>query len=97
MSSPAVAEAQCADAVVGAYEALRQQATEQSIRPQRELGLALLMRQGVAAWLHAYCRATPKAPPRSDTVTLVPDGIRGELTLILAGMALGAGAKEASA
>jgi hypothetical protein len=98
MTASVVAEGQPVAVVVSAYEALRQQATEQGGHPQRELGLALLMRQGVAAWLHAYCHAAPKPLPRSgETATLVPAGIRGELTLILAGMALGAGTKGASA
>lgn len=87
-------ECQSAEALVGAYEALRQQATEQGSSSHRELGLALLMRQGVAAWLQAYRQAIPKSAPQSDAAMALPPGIRGDLTLILAGMALGVAVKE---
>jgi hypothetical protein len=67
----------------------------------RELGLALLMRHGMAAWIRAWstCTGPPssaQATARRDVVAL-PDGVRGEVTRLLVTMALDATREEVHA
>jgi hypothetical protein len=76
---------------VASYEALRRIALRQADPDtDRSLGLAILLRQGVAAWLHAWARCPPRldpmapaAPPRG-----IPSFIHTELAQLWAQMAL---------
>jgi hypothetical protein len=69
------------------YEQLRQEVLAGT---GRSLGLALLVREGMAGWMHAcstWMHAPPSRPcPRSDTG--LPEGVPAQLALLLAGMAL---------
>ena len=64
----------------------------------RELGLALLMRQGMAAWIRAWSACgTPSLVPegrdRGPRMPL-PGGVRGEVTRLLVTMAFRAHQQE---
>lgn len=81
------AEVGPAQALREGYEALRDEALEGRARG---LGLALFLREGMAAWIHAGARAipapVPSRPPRSESG--LPDGVHGDVVTVLAGMAL---------
>jgi hypothetical protein len=57
-------------------------------------GLALFMRQGLAAWMHARPRHVGDDPPSSErpppaaTPSALPDSLAGQLVTILANMVL---------
>jgi hypothetical protein len=78
-----------------AYEGLREQILTPGSVGRGERELALLMRQGMAAWICAWrrCRETTSdastdrpAPPEAGTVP--PAGLRGEIVTLLTGMVL---------
>jgi hypothetical protein len=73
------------------YEALRRHVLDGGAG-DRELGFALLMRRGMAAWIRAWsaCAVPARAAegPRHGTAILLP-GVRGEVTRLLVTMALG--------
>jgi hypothetical protein len=60
------------------------------------LGLALLMRRGVAAWIEGWSTvpALPRCPPAGAAVPPLPGALLGEVVLVLAGMALGTTCSE---
>ena len=74
------------------YEALRRHALETHHVPAARDGLAVLLRQGVAAWTEAWSRVpaptTRSAPDARDKPPL-PDDASAEVVRILAAMALG--------
>lgn len=89
-----------ADELVRRYEAVRRPAG--SGTGDDALGRALMMHQGVAAWIDAWanCRATP-APPlegvpcggasaggRPSVADVLPPGVRGQVARVLTGMAV---------
>jgi hypothetical protein len=81
------------------YEALRSAVVDGG--GSRELGLALLMRDGMPAWIRAWstCTGLPSsahAAASRDGVVL-PDGVRGEITRLLVTMALDATREEVHA
>ena len=64
----------------------------------RELGLALLMRQGMATWIQTWSACVTLAPAtdgreREPRIPL-PGGVRGEVTRLLVTMAFSAHQKE---
>ena len=73
------------------YEALRR-AVREGARGDRDLGLAVLMRRGMAAWIHAWSRcAAPPVPSHQSTARetpALPTGLRGDVTRLLVTMAL---------
>lgn len=75
------------------YEGLRAQVLSQSSGLTRGLGMALLMRQGLLAWMKAWSHGTPAvgqpAHDPSPTEKVIPLDLRANLALVLAGMALG--------
>lgn len=80
------------------YEALRCGVLD-GVRGDRDLGLALLMRRGMAAWIRAWstCATPPgpsERPPHGDAPAL-PTGLRGDVTRLLVTMALTASHTEA--
>ena len=74
------------------YEALRSHAIERQV-PVARYGLAVLLRQGVAAWMDAWSKM-PASPPRSakddsPRPCPLPDGSSAEVVRVLAAMTLG--------
>ncbi|HYK10415.1 MAG TPA: hypothetical protein VEV39_06430 [Gemmatimonadales bacterium] len=66
-----------------------------------ERELALLMRQGMAAWIGAWQRrcetpddASPGFPAVSVEGTAPPAGLRGEIVMLLTGMVLSVSRRE---
>lgn len=96
-----------ADELVSRYEALRGSAG--SGTGDDALGRALLMHQGVAAWIDAWmnCRVTPApgrtevpcgragAGERQSAADVLPVGVLGQVARILTGMAV-AGLRDRS-
>ena len=90
-----------ADELVRRYEALRRPAG--SGPGDAALGRALMMHQGVAAWIDAWanCRATPGpqregtacgragADGRKSATDVLPVGVLGQVARILTAMAIG--------
>lgn len=79
------------------YEALRQAVLDGS-RGDRELGLALLIRRGMAAWIRAWsaCAAPSPAAEQCEPRMPLPAGLRGEVTRLLVTMAFSAHHQEVS-
>jgi hypothetical protein len=76
---------------VASYEALRRIALGQrEANDGPSLGLALLLRQGVAAWLHAWARCPCPADPVAHPVPSleIPPLVHTELVQLWAHMAL---------
>ena len=69
------------------YETLRDEALKGRAHG---LGLALLLREGMAAWIRAGERAIPEPVPcrSSRAGPGLPDGVHGEVATVLAEMAL---------
>jgi len=87
------------EVLIGHYEDLRLQALERDGQ-SRGLGLALLRRQGMRSWIESWSKcALPTSPVRNDSkaalVHSAPVELRGEITDILAGMALSYRSREA--
>lgn len=79
-----------ADRTTVDYEALRCTVLEGS-RGDRDLGLALLMRRGMGAWMRAWSACA--APAANEHLTreaapMLPGGLRGDVTRLLVTMAL---------
>ena len=76
------------------YEELRQQALDTGGENQGELGLALLMRQGMKSWMDAWSRRALEVSlpplPESSREQIVPLDLQAEVVMILTGMALSA-------
>jgi len=89
-----------ADELVRRYEALRRRAD--SGTGDDALGRALMMHQGVAAWIDAWanCRTAPAAQPegtpsgragaddRQSVADGLPVGVLGQVARVLTGMAV---------
>ena len=75
------------------YEQLRLEATGRSEHSAQGLGLALFLRRGMAAWMHAWsqCAADLGAPDRSPRTAsaAVPIDMRTQIATLLAGIILG--------
>ncbi|HUC76856.1 MAG TPA: hypothetical protein VMS04_16250 [Vicinamibacterales bacterium] len=72
------------------YETLRRAVLE-GTRGDRDLGLALLMRRGMAAWIRAWstCAAPTTGERRpQETVQALPAGLRGDVARLLVTMVL---------
>lgn len=96
-----------ADELVRRYEAVRRSAGNGTGDDAR--GRALMMHQGVAAWIHAWvnCRVTPAprladvpfgragAGDRQGAADALPVGVLGQVARILTGMAV-AGLRDRS-
>lgn len=74
--------------LIARYESLRGEALGQSGPPG--LGLALLLRQGMSAWIRARAEwvndLQPPAPAPVQLAAPLPSEVRSQLTLILASM-----------
>jgi len=81
-----------ADALVGRYEDLRRQALDEQARRCGELGHALFLRKGMAAWMDGWTRCTPRDDQRRTSLAAasdpVPHGLHSELVMVLVTMAL---------
>lgn len=84
-----------ANALRAGYEQLRGDALGSGGGPYRSFGFALLVREGLAAWVLACCESVPASqrPPEASGLSQAPPpaGLRAELTMILTAMALGDG------
>jgi len=87
MSAVATETLAASDTLVACYERLRPGAPEPRPGAERR-GLALLMRQGMAAWIEAWlCCSAPCAPTLGETTdTHLPAPVQAELVQVLAGM-----------
>ena len=78
------------------YEVLRRSALEG--RGPRDLGFALLVRQGMAAWIRAWSSCVAPQGPARDRIGAggapLPEGVRGDVTRLLVTMALDASRRE---
>jgi hypothetical protein len=81
--------------LVARYEELRSQVLGGS---GRELGLVLLLRQGMRAWVEAWSNCTLTMPAErhheGGLDEVVPIPLRAEIAIVLAGMALSNSAGE---
>jgi hypothetical protein len=73
------------------YEQLRSEAL--SCSAGHGLGLVLFLREGMLAWMRAWCRCAqspnPEPPPASCRDEILPPEVRNEITTVLAAMILG--------
>lgn len=78
------------DVLAKRYEDLRQQALGGAC--DRGLGLAMLLRQGMCCWMESWSKCLPATPAHESSAATsaesVPTALAGEITTILAGMAL---------
>lgn len=88
MNTPPVQTPTASD-LVARYEELRSQALGGS---GRALGLALLLRQGMRAWIEAWSNRTLMMPTErhceGSLDDVAPIQLRAEIAIVLAGMAL---------
>ena len=88
MNREAVEDAGSVRQLVECYEELRQDV----IRGARgcSLGLALFLREGMAAWMRACSTWMPKPAPRAPQHpgSALPSGLHGQMAALLADMAL---------
>lgn len=80
--------------LVECYEQLREELVS-GLRGHG-LGLALFLREGMAAWMRACSTWLPASAPRPRPAQSLPIGVRGEMAALLAEMAL-ASVREARA
>ena len=77
---------------MSAYEELRRVATGRPPGAGRGVGFALFLRSGMAAWIEACRTVSPLCPPprlpQAERDRLLPTDVRGEVTMVLAAMAL---------
>lgn len=95
---PPLPDARVAQAVVAAYEALRGAVLAPAGPHTAELGLTLLMRRGMAAWMreyaaHATLEREPTAVSGASATAVAPE-TRSQLVGMLVSMILGAAPKE---
>ena len=77
--------------LVDAYEQLRHDAITPPARGGGLRGLAILIRNGMAAWMHACATAaaaSTAAPPAAGNGVRMPPGVPREVIDVLAAMAL---------
>lgn len=67
------------------YEELRSQALKEAITISTPLGMALLEHKGTAAWILAWS-SSPDAPRVAESSEPLPELLRSELAMLLAGM-----------
>jgi hypothetical protein len=74
---------------VAGYEELRSQVLDGG-GCHHGLGMALLLRQGMAAWMKAWMESTPRVPDdrRTTPAAALPENGHHEIVAILATMAL---------
>lgn len=76
------------------YEELRKQALGTGAKNPGGLGLAVLMRHGMKSWMDAWPRRAPEVSVRplagSRPEEIISLDVRGEVVMILTGMALSA-------
>lgn len=81
--------------LVSAYEAHRQRVLGGCQAATGVGGLVLLLQKGLAAWIKAASPVVSPHQPRSGAaLSALPHGLHGELTRLLATMALGTASTE---
>jgi len=88
-------DAPCRETLVARYEELRRDARAEPGSGPRSHGLALFLRQGMAAWMRAWveCQAVAPGEARSaadGTGPALPRVLGPEVVMVLAEMVLGA-------
>ena len=86
MNREAVEDAGSVRQLVECYEELRQDAIRGA--RGRSLGLALFLREGMAAWMRACSTWMPKPAPLPLAGSALPSGLHGQMAALLADMAL---------
>lgn len=88
MNREATEDAGSVGQLVERYEELRQEGVRGA--RGRSLGLALFLREGMAAWMRACSTWMPKPAPRSHqhSGAALPAGWHGQMAALLADMAL---------
>jgi len=84
-----------ADTLMSArYEDLRREVLD-GLNSQ-VIGRAVLMHKGMVGWMDACARVAPQHPADGSRPeqSLLPTGLRGEVVMLLAEMALGIGRRE---
>jgi hypothetical protein len=80
------------------YERLRSQALGELFTNDQGLGLALLMRKGMASWAKAWADCVAKAElPNTHKAHIndhLPEGIQNQVTIVLTNMAMDISQKE---
>lgn len=73
------------------YEALRRHAVMRDSPPEPRDGLAVLLREGIPAWLAAWSRVPAPVPTARVECRspVLPDGVSADVIRVLAAMALG--------
>lgn len=76
------------------YEDLRREVLDGS--NSQAIGRAVLINRGMAGWMEACAHAALRHPAGGSRLeqSMVPTGLRGEVVMLLAGMALGIGRQE---
>lgn len=76
--------------LVDAYEQLRRHFVESTQQVPSLNGLAVLMRKGMAAWIHTCAAAAPNPKPllRHDCLWPMPACVHSEIVELLASMTL---------
>jgi len=69
------------------YEELRRHTVERQILSGR-LGLAILLRQGLAAWVEQWSKVPAPAPTERSSPSPLPDSTSTDVINVLAAMAL---------
>lgn len=77
------------DGLAAAYEALRAEAAG-GLPSTAPRGRALVLGQGLPAWIRAWVTAPPAAPPPSPPCRSGTGGLAADVVRLLAEMALGA-------
>ena len=73
---------------MGRYEDLRRRVLEEAGRLPRGAGVAVFVRQGLAAWMQVWPEEapTPISPPASHELARLPAGLYAEVTQLLVDM-----------
>ena len=91
MSVPTAAARDPGELLVARYEQLRCGVLEGRFSGDRH-GLALLIREGMAAWIEAWSLclipATPAVTSPQQEASLLPQGLHGEMVHVLANITL---------
>jgi len=73
--------------LVKRYEELRSQALKEATAVATPMGMALFLQKGTAAWMFAWS-SSPEVPEAKGSKEPLPDVLRSELAMLLAGMFL---------
>lgn len=86
------------ETAVAAYETLRHRILDAPSHPASELGLGVLLRQGMFAWIgaHALVLSEPRADSSNVDATRVPMDLHNELIHVMVTMAMASNISRAT-